>query len=655
MPRRVSKEYNLKLFLPNFKLKWDYNKNTIDPEKIVPTSKKKAWFICKNNHSFYGSIYERHKGKDCGYCTNKIIDHTNNLEIKFPDLMKEWDYKKNIKKPSEYFSGSSYKVWWVCEKNKNHKWKTSIVNRTGKAKTGCPYCAGQKVNFTNNLKFHNPELVNEWNYEKNKNLLPENILVTSAKKVWWKCKKNPKEHQWQQTVYHRNNGIGCPYCSGHLASPENNLTISNPELMNEWDYEKNLNIDPKKFLKGNPKSVWWKCKYGHSWKTKILNRTHIRKTGCPLCNKATTSSFEIRIYTEFSKIFKNVLWQQKILKKEIDIYLEDYRLGIEYDGGYYHSLKGSDKRDLKKNDFFSKNNIQIIRIRDSALKKIGPNDLIINELESDILKMMKIIEHLINVFKFTTGHQTILNKYLKDKVLINSKEHRKILAYLPGPTPENSLEFNFPEIKDEWDYEKNYPLKPSMFGPSSQKSVWWNCKKGPDHKWFQKINLRTLKNKLSSCPFCYNYKLSVTNSISAKAPYLKYEWDYKKNFPNKPEDIIAGSSQIFWWICKINPNHTWQASAIGRSGLKKRGCPKCPRNTGSYQKTLEFNYPELSKKWHKSKNDFLLPSQVTPKSGRLVTWICENNHEFKQRIINFVKAKGKCPICTNNKNFQQKQ
>ena len=32
-----------------------------------------------------------------------------------------------------------------------------------------------------------PELLNEWDYEKN-NIMPSDISIWSKNKVWWKCK-----------------------------------------------------------------------------------------------------------------------------------------------------------------------------------------------------------------------------------------------------------------------------------------------------------------------------------------------------------------------------------------------------------------------------------------------------------------------------------
>ena len=56
-----------------------------------------------------------------------------------------------------------------------------------------------------------------------------------------------------------------------------------PNLLREWDYEKNnkINLYPQNTTSGSNKKAWWKCsKCGHSWQAKILNR---KTRGCPLC------------------------------------------------------------------------------------------------------------------------------------------------------------------------------------------------------------------------------------------------------------------------------------------------------------------------------------------------------------------------------------
>ena len=38
-----------------------------------------------------------------------------------------------------------------------------------------------------------PDVIKVWNYEKNKEMKPEDFSYQSNKKVWWKCSKCEKE------------------------------------------------------------------------------------------------------------------------------------------------------------------------------------------------------------------------------------------------------------------------------------------------------------------------------------------------------------------------------------------------------------------------------------------------------------------------------
>lgn len=78
----------------------------------------------------------------------------------------EWDYEKNNKlglDPTKLTYGSGKKVWWKCKNG--HEWKASCLNRR---ETGCPYCAGRKICTDNCLLTTHPNLLKEWNYEKNR-------------------------------------------------------------------------------------------------------------------------------------------------------------------------------------------------------------------------------------------------------------------------------------------------------------------------------------------------------------------------------------------------------------------------------------------------------------------------------------------------------
>ena len=53
--------------------------------------------------------------------------------------------------------------------------------------------------------------------------------------------------------------------------------------MKEWNYKKNLDVNPEKLIFGSKKKVWWICSKGHEWENVIANRT-IHNQNCPFCS-----------------------------------------------------------------------------------------------------------------------------------------------------------------------------------------------------------------------------------------------------------------------------------------------------------------------------------------------------------------------------------
>lgn len=121
-----------------------------------------------------------------------------------------------------------------------HERSAFVYNRTG-SNSGRPYCFSGRVCPHNNLKILHPELMDEWDYEKNskEGLYPEELSFGSGKYVWWRCQKDPCGcHSWYVSIVDRTREESrhCLYCSNKRVCPHNNLGISYPELMDEWNY-----------------------------------------------------------------------------------------------------------------------------------------------------------------------------------------------------------------------------------------------------------------------------------------------------------------------------------------------------------------------------------------------------------------------------------
>lgn len=259
---------------------WDTERNLpYTPESVTYGSHIRAWWQCENGHSWQTFVYIRSGGSKCPYCTGrKVAAGYNDLAFLQPELAKQWDFEKNIPLvPSDVSSGSQRSVWWRCEHG--HSWRALIRSRV--SGNGCPICAGKKLSKgENDLASSYPELIAQWDYERNGDLLPQNIMSGTVKKVWWRCEYG---HGWSAAVSSRTHvGSGCPYCSGRKILPGfNDLATREPELARQWDAEKNGELTPERVARSSNRKVWWRCEKGHSFQAVIASRTN--GSGCPYC------------------------------------------------------------------------------------------------------------------------------------------------------------------------------------------------------------------------------------------------------------------------------------------------------------------------------------------------------------------------------------
>lgn len=215
---------DIKTRYPELQDEWDYDKNTILPEKVSSLNKL-VWWKCGLGHSYEMRISSRVGKQKCGcpYCSipaKKVLTGFNDLATTNPMVLNEWDYDKNTILPEEVLAGSAKKVWWKCKQG--HSFEQSIVYKTkSKLQSTCPYCSHQKLlTGYNDLATTHPYILKEWDYEKN-SVLPTQIGVGTHEKIWWKC---PFGHSYQTYPSNRcgKQHTGCPICDkeNHTSFPE---------------------------------------------------------------------------------------------------------------------------------------------------------------------------------------------------------------------------------------------------------------------------------------------------------------------------------------------------------------------------------------------------------------------------------------------------
>ena len=628
---------------------WHPTKNgDLLPTQITYGSNKRFWWQCKTcGNEWQTSVANRVAGKGCPICgrvkqglikEQNIVEQKGSFASHYHHLLNEWDYEKNPVDPARITKDSTRRVWWRCSKC-GHSWATTVSHRTIRS-SGCPACSNKTTTANNCLATTHPHVLKKWNYKKNTEITPQDITAGSNKKVWWICEKG---HEWEATVTAIVNGGICPVCCGQqVLTGYNDLATTNPELAAEWHPTKNDDLLPTQFTAGSSRmKIWWLCSRGHEYQAKIANRS--RGTGCPICDKERKTSFPEQAIFYYLSLLTHAenryLYDDKI---EIDIFLPEHNIGVEYDGYFYH--QDSEEKESKKDTLLRSKGIRIIRVKEvkDLQDYTDTDDIVYCKHDAGYAFIKSVIERLISRVGITP------DKAFVDGIDIDSATPLILSEYIQYEK-ENSLATKSPNIAADWHPTKNGYVTPEKISFASGRKVWWLGKCG--HEWQMSVSNR---NHGMGCPICANKKvLAGFNDLPTTHPELAAEWDHAKNTTIQPTQITYGSTKKVWWLC--SEGHSYQATPSNRSWGK--GCPVCGKVKSARNKHLnhirnndciDVTHPLLSKEWDLQRNGETTPGMVTLGSDYKAWWICEKGHSYQSAVSNRVKGNG-CPICSGHK------
>ena len=151
-----------------------------------------------------------------------------------------------------------------------------------------------KEYFPNFVDKSNPFVLKNislWLEKENKPfiLCEHNVYKGSEDKLFFQCLKDSCKEVFDMSwIYIYSSECGCPFCSNHRARKNNNLEYLRQDLIEEWDYERNIKR-PEKYGEFSNKRVSWLCsECSHRWDATIANRSN--GTGCPKCSDARKES-----------------------------------------------------------------------------------------------------------------------------------------------------------------------------------------------------------------------------------------------------------------------------------------------------------------------------------------------------------------------------
>lgn len=250
----------------------------------------------------------------------------------------------------------------------------------------------EEVLTDNAMLKHRPDLLNEWDFEKNDKLELDiySLSYGSNTKVWWLCKKG---HSYEMSIKLKIQGRYCMYCNSRkLLVGFNDLNTTNPRLSALlWNPE-----DGNKYMQFSKFSVNWKCPIcDRKIENKKISDVNIYGLSCPDCSDGIK-------YPE--KVMREVLKQLKVKNfrdqsfewsnnRRYDFFLPDHNIIIETHGGQHYNggfktyktgatLEQEIENDAEKLQLAKENNVAFYIVIDCRESKI---DLIRkNVLESDL-------------------------------------------------------------------------------------------------------------------------------------------------------------------------------------------------------------------------------------------------------------------------------
>lgn len=256
--------------------------------------------------------------------------------------------------PLEQYIRSHDPLKVQCKKC-GHEWTATPHNLL--RGSGCIVCAKKKKR-TNEEFLQDLEIVNP-------NILPLESYTNLSEKITVECKVCG--NKWSASPHNLLRGSGCPNCA--------HLKLGNKSRK---DYQLFLsemaNINPDITVLGNyinsSSPILVKCNNcEHEWL--VTPNNLLKGSGCPKCNHFLKTSFpEQAIFyyvkrdypdaiNSFTDIFKD-------RKTEIDIYIPSKKIGIEYDGAFWHNDDSSYKREKTKYNICKSHGIRLIRIKENA-------------------------------------------------------------------------------------------------------------------------------------------------------------------------------------------------------------------------------------------------------------------------------------------------
>ncbi|MBR4291066.1 MAG: hypothetical protein IKT52_10595 [Oscillospiraceae bacterium] len=401
------------------------------------------------------------RGEGCGNCAG----HLKKTTASFTEEMKR--INPSVEIVGEYIN-SKEKIacrCMICD----HKWSpfpSSLLKGHG-----CKLCAekenGKKKRkstdqFIEQLRVKNPGIL----------LLEEYIDCKTPIRCMCICGND----HWYVSPSNLLRGSLCKKCATRKLSESqkiHNRSKKVPKPHNEFVAEcadKNPTILVLGIYSGADNKIEAQCKRcGHIWIP--VAQALLRGSGCPKCQRKMQTSFaEQAIFFYVKKKYPNSVngYKNGFGRSELDIFIPELQIGIEYDGRKWH--KNKEAIEKRKYEICQEQLITLIRVRERKIKNVATIcDSIIYSEYGDTKKYSSLdqcIQELLHALDIATDVNCD-----RDRIKIQEQYFTLI--------EKQSLGNLYPNLVGEWHQPSNGNITPFMVKPKSNVPYFWEC---PDCK-----------------------------------------------------------------------------------------------------------------------------------------------------------------------------
>lgn len=564
--KRIAAEDSLKgrFDLEMIAAEWDYGRNTILPEEMLPGSKKKkVYWCCSEGHPAYETVYTRVKRGGCMDCLGQnhnsypqqiIFYYISRLQ---PGTQDRAQYISSLRIQAEidilvpfrstgtrkYLGIEVDGIWHRTElrqksdMSKNRALSTEPVLLIRIRDKNLPDIEGYGCKV---LKFDNSS------YRRLHDSMKDCLVQIGRyifKHFQIPTKMREEINNWYELDIEKDSLAIRELYKTHQR--QQSIEITHPQLAKQFHPMTNGTLRAYHFRAGSSARIWWHIEScGHDFQSIIKNR--VRWPGCPKCRREliTDRSDIMQYFDEHNNVVKPETLTVTSLTK---VY---WKCGNPEHPSYLMSVRRRCDPDRQGDPCPVCRNRKAISTTCLAVKNV--------------------------------------------------------------------------KLARQWDGEKNASLTPWDVTTSCSKQVWWRCEKG--HSYQMPVNER--HHKGSGCPYCSNRRVCMDNCLAIIHPAIAAELHPTLNGLTAYDVTAGCAKKLFWACTNKSKNHPPYQSSVNSRVNGGTGCPRCQNKLPDSENCVAVKRPDLAAQFHPTRNASITPFDILPQSHRKYWWLCSRGHEF---------------------------